>query len=138
MSFENTCKPTPLPQSAAFQVSRLDLLIIGVIVIVSLSILLASALKPALASAAMIRIYKDNVQIKELDFNQTARVELPGMEIEIKNGAVRVEKSDCPRGICRHTGWITKPGSTLVCVPNRVLVEIAGKKKGKTYDAITY
>jgi hypothetical protein len=60
----------------------------------------------------------------------------PDMKIEIKGGAIRVVESDCPKGVCKHVGWVRTPGRSIVCVPNKVLIELRGERRG--YDAESY
>ncbi len=60
----------------------------------------------------------------------------PDMKIEIKGGAIRVAESDCPKGVCKQAGWVRTPGRSIVCVPNKVLIELRGERKG--YDAESY
>ncbi len=58
-------------------------------------------------------------------------------EIEIKNQCVRIIDSCCPHKICVHTGWISRPGQIIACVPNKVLIYISGSADDEL-DAITY
>jgi len=44
--------------------------------------------------------------------------------IEISGSRARVTYSDCPDKICVHSGWINKPGQMIVCLPNRVIVQM--------------
>jgi hypothetical protein len=60
----------------------------------------------------------------------------PDMKIEIRDGAVRVAESNCPRKICVQAGWVRTPGRSIVCVPNRVVIEIKGRQP--VYDAESY
>ena len=46
------------------------------------------------------------------------------MELELSPGMARVMHSDCPDKICVNTGWLSEPGQTAVCMPNRVTVTI--------------
>lgn len=51
----------------------------------------------------------------------------------IEDGKVRVVKPDipnhtCPKGICYAMGWIEKPGESIVCLPNKLILTIV---KGK-------
>lgn len=46
--------------------------------------------------------------------------------IELERDRVRMESSDCPTQDCVHTGWISKPGQSIVCLPNRLVVELVG------------
>jgi hypothetical protein len=86
-------------------------------------------------------IYRDNrlLGAYQLDRDQTILVgdnARPDMTIEIRNGAIRVAQSDCPKGICKRAGWVRTPGRSIMCVPNRVLIELQGAPKG--YDAESY
>jgi hypothetical protein len=86
-------------------------------------------------------IYQNNRLLGEyqLDRDQVILIgdqARPDMKIEIKGGAIRVAESDCPKGICRQAGWVRTPGRTIMCVPNRVLIELKGKSKD--YDAESY
>jgi hypothetical protein len=60
----------------------------------------------------------------------------PDMRIEIRGGAIHVAESNCPRGVCKHAGWIRTSGRSIVCVPNKVLIELRGERRG--YDAESY
>jgi len=60
----------------------------------------------------------------------------PDMKIEVKDGRIRVAESDCPKGVCKHAGWVRTPGRSIICVPNKVLIELRGERRG--YDAESY
>jgi len=59
--------------------------------------------------------------------------------IEIEQGRVRVAEAFCPDQICVKQGWIDTPGSSIVCVPNELVIYLpAGTDDGATaVDAIT-
>ena len=47
--------------------------------------------------------------------------------MEVKAGRVRLLKMDkqiCPQQICSLTGWVEKSYETIVCLPNKITVEI--------------
>jgi hypothetical protein len=50
---------------------------------------------------------------------------LPGVRIAVRNGAVGFIASDCPDKICVHTGFLSFPGQAAVCLPNKVVVQVA-------------
>lgn len=50
-----------------------------------------------------------------------------GTQILVENGAVRVSFSTCPDHLCEHMGPVSSRGEVILCVPNRISVEIAGK-----------
>lgn len=44
-------------------------------------------------------------------------------------GKVRVEPLDthtCPTGICWKTGWVSRAGQSIVCVPNHMTITLEG------------
>lgn len=86
-------------------------------------------------------VYQNNrlVGAFQLDRDQTILVgdkARPDMKIEIRDGAIRVAESNCPKGMCKQAGWVRTPGRSIVCVPNRVVIELKGRQRG--YDAESY
>ncbi|MBN1289354.1 MAG: NusG domain II-containing protein [Actinobacteria bacterium] len=57
--------------------------------------------------------------------------------IEVKNGRVRMLESDCPDKLCIGMGWAEKTGDSIVCIPNRVVIELVGPEKIKEVDTVT-
>jgi len=54
--------------------------------------------------------------------------------IEIEDGSVRMISSDCPDQLCVHQGAIHKAGESIICLPQRIVIEIKGKVQG--YDIL--
>ena len=52
-----------------------------------------------------------------------------------KDGAW-VESSPCPDKICIKEGRIQKPGETIACVPEKVLLTLQSAAKEREHDAI--
>jgi hypothetical protein len=44
--------------------------------------------------------------------------------VVIKNNTVYIDSADCKNQICVKTGKISKKGENIVCLPNKVIVEI--------------
>ncbi len=97
-----------------------------------------------------ITVYVNNELILELSFNEETerRVSFPFGEnkehtavLEIKQGRVRLlpieDKALCPRGICAHTGWISRSYQSIVCVPNRIIISFRDKKPDGV-DGVTH
>lgn len=49
--------------------------------------------------------------------------------IEIGDGEVRVIEADCPDKIDVLQGAISRPGEIIVCLPNRLVIEIKGSEE---------
>lgn len=46
--------------------------------------------------------------------------------LEIEGGKVKMLSSPCPDRLCVRQGRVSKPGETIVCVPNAISVSIEG------------
>ena len=55
--------------------------------------------------------------------------------ITIKDGQVSMSYSTCLNQICVNTGAISETKNAIVCLPNRVVVEIISSGEGKGGDA---
>lgn len=56
--------------------------------------------------------------------------------LKVFDNGIQMTESSAPRRIALDMGFISKPGERIICVPNRVLVEIVGGKEEKTPDGI--
>ena len=46
--------------------------------------------------------------------------------LEAEAGRIRVLHSDCPSQDCVHTGWVSRSGGQIICLPNRLVVTVTG------------
>lgn len=51
------------------------------------------------------------------------------LTFSVKDGSVKMENSDCPDKICMAHRPISRAGECIVCLPNRVVLEIAGSEE---------
>lgn len=59
-------------------------------------------------------------------------------EIIIKKDMIYISEADCPDQICVKTGAISKPGDTVVCLPNKLIIAIEGENVNSEVDSTTY
>lgn len=45
----------------------------------------------------------------------------------IENESITIIEADCPDEICTQTGFISKPGQSITCLPHKLHIEIVGK-----------
>lgn len=87
----------------------------------------------------MVRVIIDGEVKAEYDVNVDRVVEFDtefGHNIlTIKDGKVNMTEADCKDQICVHTGVISHGKESIVCVPNRIIIEIVGENGG--IDAIS-
>ena len=53
----------------------------------------------------------------------------------IQNGEAYVAEASCPDKLCVHQGKIHYSGQSIVCLPNKVVVEVVGGEQSE-YDAV--
>lgn len=58
--------------------------------------------------------------------------------IEIGDEKVRVIEADCPDKVDVKQGYISKLGETIVCLPNKMIVEIKGMDKDREIDIMNH
>lgn len=54
----------------------------------------------------------------------------------IKDGKADMISADCPDQVCVHSKPISKAGETIICLPNKVVVEVLGQSGEDMPDAI--
>ena len=106
------------------------ILIVVVLLLVALTIFFALR-----SDADEADVYVDGKLVYKLDLQKDASVEiLDGkMHIEVQNGKVFVSESDCKNQLCVHASPIGKEGGVIVCLPNKVVIQIVSRE----VDAIT-
>lgn len=107
----------------------------GDAVVAALVLLCAAALSVALirqglaAGRAVARVYQDGQLLRELSLERNASFSVSGQYtnlVTVQDGRVAITQSDCPGGDCVHSGWLSSPGRSVVCLPNRVEVRLTG------------
>lgn len=81
-------------------------------------------------------ITQNNVIMTTVDLEETKHqtLTLDGdykNTVVIEDGRVCMAHSDCPNQLCVDTGWIHAPGQSIVCLPNRVVIEIVSDRAGE-------
>ena len=121
------------------KISVYDILLIGMLVITP--ILSLSSVWHQDQDKKEVLIYHKNklLEVHDLSQDRVISISDKGIEmmINIDRGRIRVLESNCPKHICVHSGWIAGSGQTVVCVPNKMLIEVKGKQSLK-YHAESY
>lgn len=104
----------------------------AVALVAALALAAAAAFFPAgnAGENAVVQVYRDSLLIRELPLDADAEFEIGGEytnTVRISGGRVCIESSDCPGSDCVHSGWISRPGRSIVCLPNRTEIRIAGQ-----------
>lgn len=94
------------------------------------------------AEADQVLVYSDGEVVKRLSWpaeDQTFDVvnDLGHMTVVIKASHIDVTGSDCPDHICVNTKQISAGGEMIVCLPNKMYVEIKKKKEETAVDGVS-
>ena len=119
------------------------LLVVLILIAAGASMLLVSrATATEKGSLAVVEVNGKEVRRVTLGSGQPMRtITVKGWNgpstFEVKEGRVRMVKSSCRDKICIGMGWIDTDGRSIVCLPNRVVIRVTGKRKSGKIDAVT-
>ena len=83
---------------------------------------------------ASIRVTVDGEEYGTYSLAEDAVISIHGTNVcEIKDGEVKMIKADCPDHLCMKQKAITNAGGTIVCLPNKVVIE--GEKAADSKDS---
>jgi hypothetical protein len=87
---------------------------------------------------AMIQSASGSSVPVSLDDQRTLTIDGPSgvTRIEVSHGRARIAASPCHDQRCVLAGWLSEPGTAVVCLPNRVSLTLTGTPDG--YDAISF
>jgi len=119
-------------------VTRGDMVILGfLILLTALSFFTFHLLKPR-AKDVWISVNGRPLGFYPLNKDRTIRVQGPigTTVIRIHNGQAAIIEAPCAHKLCQKMGPIPARGDVMICIPNRIVVEIK-HRKGRETDAIT-
>ncbi|MDR2579113.1 MAG: NusG domain II-containing protein [Chitinispirillales bacterium] len=89
-----------------------------------------------------IAVFRQNSIIAKYPLNDdiafTVNGKIGTLDIEIRDGAVKILHANCPRKICQLSGGISGSRGQLICAPNNILIQIRSSKTDNDIDAIAY
>jgi hypothetical protein len=77
-------------------------------------------------------VYKDGKLVYSVDLGSAKEPhteDIGGNTVLIKNGSVMMKKAECPDKLCVKQGEIHNKGEAIICLPNKVIIEIEGDLK---------
>lgn len=89
---------------------------------------------------AWAQVYTAQGLYREVPLHEDGDIRVPGplgeSLVEIRSGEASMAWSPCPNKLCMHVGAASRPGESVVCVPNRVSVVIRSARTDT--DAVSY
>jgi hypothetical protein len=118
---------------------KADALLLGGIVIVGGVIALLLFLTGH--HGAMVQVRVDGTATETYSLTKDQCYEIQGANggtnlLIIQNGQAWVEEASCPDGLCCNMGKISQSGQSIVCLPNKVVIEVLDDERSseKTSD----
>lgn len=75
-----------------------------------------------------VNIYVNSKLYKSVPLFEDAQINVGGTNtVKIENGYVYMESADCPDKLCVKTGKIKDNSHDIICLPNKVRVEVTKK-----------
>lgn len=115
---------------------KADFVLLGALLFIGILLSAAGVLSASSGTRIVITVDGEIYGTYSLDEDREITVEQDGHinKITIKDGAAQMTYSTCANQVCIHTGAVSETNRTIVCLPNRVMVEITGGEG--TYDAV--
>lgn len=89
-------------------------------------------------TVAVITVDSQEIARIPLEDEKSAEIPIQGeypLVVVVTGRRVCVQQAECPDKLCENTGWISRTGSGIICLPARVSVRIEGAQMP---DGITY
>ena len=114
---------------------KADVILLIVLVLLGAGLSLLSA--SAGSAGQQVEVSVDGQLYGTYSLSEDQTIEINDTNVcEIKDGEVNMIQADCPDQLCIHQGPIHIQGETIVCLPNRVVVEITGNDKDEQLDGV--
>lgn len=76
-------------------------------------------------------VYYESDVILEIDLSKNDTYEVMGENgkviIEVNNNQIRVKEENSPYHLCQKQGYISNTNETLICLPNKIIIELPGE-----------
>ncbi len=126
-----------------FKYTKYDIVLISTIAVLALLLYFLFGYVFSLESASSVQITVDGELYGEYKFSQITDEKIIDVNTEFGRNTVIIDKggayvsyADCPDKVDVYSGRITNPGQIIICVPNRLSVQILGDKSD--VDVVAY
>ena len=103
-----------------------DVLLICALLAVALSVFLITELSRGEGAEVVVSI--DGEEVARYPLDEDGEYSLNGGTniMVVSEGEAYIREASCPDGLCVGQGRISRTGQTVVCLPNRLMLEIVG------------
>lgn len=114
------------------KMKRNDFILIGIILVIAVVALVYMNIVKVTGDKVIVKV--DGKVYKELPLDKDTSLEIEGVNggtnlLVIKDGQADMVDASCPDKLCIHQKNILKTGETIICLPNKVIIEIQSDKE---------
>lgn len=112
------------------KINKYDIALIIVIIAVNIMILIYGSFNTVDKGQKIAYVYSDNKLVGEYTLTDNYKTEftVKGKDgyntVHIEDGKVWIHEATCPDKICLSQGKISHDGELIVCLPNKMMVQI--------------
>lgn len=116
-----------------------DLFIIGTFILVF--ILIQVIISFTRSNGSFVQVSIDGKVVETFMLSEDLEYVIKGYDggmntLVIEDGAAYLKDTSCPDHLCENMGKISKTGQSIICLPNRVVVEITSSESEPEYDTV--
>ena len=87
-------------------------------------------IKNAANGGKAVRITVDGKLFAELPLSENREIPINGTNVAvIENGTVYMKSATCPDKLCMHQGKASDSSKKIICLPNKVVIEVIKKSE---------
>lgn len=113
-------------------------MVLAVVLAVLVFAVIFTAFKREQGETVVISLDGEVYREVPLEKDQEIEIKKEGITInvlDIREGKADMRKASCPDKLCVHQKPVSKSGESIVCLPNKVVVEVKGETK-RDFDSI--
>ncbi len=118
------------------KINKYDIALIIAIIIINVFILVYGSVRTVDKGQRIAYVYSDNKLVGEYTLTDNYKTEFTVdigsgryNKVRIEDGKVWIDDATCPDKICLHQGKISHDGELIVCLPNRLLIQIEDNRE---------
>ncbi|MCD8300957.1 MAG: NusG domain II-containing protein [Clostridiales bacterium] len=122
------------------KIGRKEIILLAVIFAVLLMVLLIFVLRDR-DSGNVVRVTVDGETFGDYDLTEDQEIEIVSggkvtNTLVIEDGEADMIEADCPDQICVNMSPISAEKETIICLPNKIVVEVISSDEEADFDAI--
>lgn len=128
-----------MPKPDMFKWKKGDAAVIAAVALLAAGILAGFLFYGRGQQEVTAEIYQNGEKLLEVALTEDQTFEIGGdyhNTVTVRDGKIGVTHTDCPGGDCAHSGWKSRAGESIVCLPNKMEIRLRGG--GKEEDRVDF